>query len=157
MSLHSVVTIASAIIGTYDWEFSRYPWKAVLISLLLKTLSTSLVISYISLRANQHGTWRRLPVHLHEMMSKAKKAERNLSEELAREPSRAEVASRAGLSEARLHSLSRTYRLPSSMDAPLRQGAGSQDVRTLEDYVEDDTAVRTRTLHASGPCAHHHL
>lgn len=75
-------------------------------------------------------------------MSKAKKAERTLSEELAREPSRAEVAARAGLSETRLHALSRTYRLPSSMDAPLRQGNSSQDVRTLEDYVEDDTAVR---------------
>ena len=75
-------------------------------------------------------------------MSKAKKAERTLADELSREPSRAEVAARAGVTEARLHALSRTYRLPSSMDAPLRQGSSSQDVRTLEDFVEDDTAVR---------------
>lgn len=101
--------------------------------------------SFYSARApapdTQRLVLRRLPVHLHEMMSKAKKAERNLSEELAREPSRAEVAARAGLSETRLHALSRTYRLPSSMDAPLRQGTSGGDVRTLEDYVEDDTTV----------------
>ena len=76
------------------------------------------------------------------MMSKAKKAERTLTEELHRDPSRAEVAARAGISEARLHALTRTYRLPASMDAPLRQTSAGADVRTLEDYVEDDTAVR---------------
>ena len=82
----------------------------------------------------------RVPVHLHEMMSKAKKVERTLAEELSRDPTRAEVAAAAGITESRLAALTRTHRLPSSMDAPLRKG-GSNEPGSIEDYVPDETAV----------------
>ena len=79
-------------------------------------------------------------MHLHEMMSKAKKVERTLAEELSRDPTRAEVAAATGITESRLAALTRTHRLPSSMDAPLRKG-GSNEPGSIEDYVPDESAV----------------
>ena len=79
------------------------------------------------------------------MMSKAKKVERTLAEELSRDPTRAEVAAAAGITESRLAALTRTHRLPSSMDAPLRKG-GNNEPGSIEDYVPDETAVRSPSL-----------
>ena len=79
------------------------------------------------------------------MMSKAKKVERTLAEELSRDPTRAEVAAAAGITESRLAALTRTHRLPSSMDAPLRKG-GNNEPGSIEDYVPDETAVRLPSL-----------
>jgi RNA polymerase primary sigma factor len=84
------------------------------------------------------GYFFRLPVHIHELMAKARKAELELVEVTNSEPSRAEVASHAGISESRLHGLHKAYRQPHSMDAPLKDKDDS-DSRTLEDMVEDES------------------
>lgn len=47
----------------------------------------------------------RLPVHLHEVMMKVRRAERELANELRREPTQGEVAAKAGITEAKLHGL----------------------------------------------------
>ena len=47
----------------------------------------------------------RLPVHLHEIMMKVRKAEKELANDLRREPTKQEVANRAGITEAKLHGL----------------------------------------------------
>ena len=52
---------------------------------------------------------RRLPVHLHEVMMKVRKAEKELTSELRREPSKEEIANKAGISEAKLHGLHKVH------------------------------------------------
>lgn len=47
----------------------------------------------------------RLPVHLHEVMMKSRKAEKELQASLQRDPSQAEIAERVGITEQRLHQL----------------------------------------------------
>ena len=47
----------------------------------------------------------RLPVHLHEIMMKVRKAEKELANDLRREPTKQEVANKAGITEAKLHGL----------------------------------------------------
>ena len=89
----------------------------------------------------------RVPVHLHEQMSKAKKVERALAEQLDRNPTRAEVAAAVGITVARLEALTRTHRLPTSMDAPLRGMGGNGEAGNVEDYIADETAVRDCPLH----------
>jgi DNA-directed RNA polymerase specialized sigma subunit len=44
-------------------------------------------------------------VHLHEIMMKVRKAEKELANDLRREPTKQEVANKAGISEAKLHGL----------------------------------------------------
>lgn len=48
---------------------------------------------------------RRLPVHLHEVLMKVRKVEKELADELQREPSSEEVAKAAGITGVKLHSL----------------------------------------------------
>ena len=47
----------------------------------------------------------RLPSHLHEIWMKVKKAEKELADKLLREPTQEEIATQAGITEAKLHSL----------------------------------------------------
>jgi DNA-directed RNA polymerase sigma subunit (sigma70/sigma32) len=84
---------------------------------------------------------------LHEQMSKAKKVERALAEQLDRNPTRAEVAAAVGITVARLEALTRTHRLPTSMDAPLRGMGGNGEAGNVEDYIADESAVRSSPLH----------
>ena len=49
----------------------------------------------------------RLPVHLHEVMMKARKAEKELLAEMRREPTKAEIATKIGITEQRLHELNK--------------------------------------------------
>jgi len=44
-------------------------------------------------------------VHLHEIMMKVRKAEKELANDLRREPTKQEIANKAGISEAKLHGL----------------------------------------------------
>ncbi len=44
-------------------------------------------------------------MHLHEIMMKVRKAEKELANDLRREPTKQEVANKAGISEAKLHGL----------------------------------------------------
>jgi RNA polymerase primary sigma factor len=86
---------------------------------------------------SDQGRTIRLPVHLYENMSKVKKAEKELEEELDRKPSQAEIADRVGMTEKKLEFLYKSYRMPVSMDAPLKGSSKSEEVRTLEDMIED--------------------
>lgn len=55
----------------------------------------------------------RLPSHLHEVQMKVRKAEKELADKLLREPTQAEVAKQAGITEAKLHTLTKVdFKLP---------------------------------------------
>ena len=51
----------------------------------------------------------RLPVHLHEVMMKSRKAEKELSASLKRDPTQAEIADKIGITEQRLHELRKVW------------------------------------------------
>ncbi|KAL0051646.1 hypothetical protein WJX82_011166 [Trebouxia sp. C0006] len=86
----------------------------------------------------EQGRVVRLPVHLHEIMMKVRKAEKELANDLRREPTKQEVANKAGISEAKLHGLHKMHRNPSALEAPA--GKDSTD-QTVADMIEDETEI----------------
>ena len=60
----------------------------------------------------------RLPVHLHEVLMKSRKAEKELLASLQRDPSQAEIADKIGITEARLHELRKV--LPRALTLTLK-------------------------------------
>ncbi|KAL0031567.1 hypothetical protein WJX77_007581 [Trebouxia sp. C0004] len=86
----------------------------------------------------EQGRVVRLPVHLHEVMMRVRKAEKELTNELSREPTKQEVANKAGISEAKLHGLHKMHRIPSALEAPAGKDSGDQ---TVGDTIEDETEI----------------
>ncbi|KAK9816494.1 hypothetical protein WJX72_000968 [[Myrmecia] bisecta] len=78
----------------------------------------------------------RLPVHLYEVMSKVKRAEKELADSLNRKPTSQEVADQIGITETKLNHIQKAYIMPGSLDAPLKRGDGESN--TLEDLIPDE-------------------
>ncbi|CAG9463786.1 unnamed protein product [Pedinophyceae sp. YPF-701] len=97
----------------------------------------------------------RLPVHLYEQLSKVKKAERELANELDRDPTPAEIEARCGVPARKQDLVKRAHRQPLSMDAPLRATPGDDESRTLEDVFEDDSEVTPEQAAVSAQLRHH--
>jgi RNA polymerase primary sigma factor len=81
----------------------------------------------------------RLPVHLHDVISRIRKTEAELLNELKRRPTPEEVAEVVGITPARLVLLNKAARLPTSMSTPMGK-AGDTQADTLEDTIEDEMA-----------------
>ena len=79
----------------------------------------------------------RIPVHLVETMNKIKRVERQLIQELGREPTLEEVAAKVELSIARLEEFKRLQVDPTSLDAPV----GEDGDGVMGELIEDTTAV----------------
>jgi RNA polymerase primary sigma factor len=94
----------------------------------------------------------RLPVHLHDLISRIRKTEQELATEFKRKPTADEVAEVVGITPARLTVLNKAAKLPTSMSAPLK--SSEEGGNTLEDIVEDmdadtvDATAVTRLLRA---------
>ena len=78
----------------------------------------------------------RIPVHMVEIMSKLWRAQKQLSQELGREPSPEEIADELHLPVSRVEALLRMARQPVSLDAPVGDDG---DVR-VADFIEDKNA-----------------
>lgn len=78
----------------------------------------------------------RLPSHLVELLGRARRTERALLQELGREPTVDEVASKVGVTAERLEELKRQSQTLSSLDAPV----GDESASSLGDLLEDDNA-----------------
>lgn len=78
----------------------------------------------------------RLPVHVHEMVAKIRRAELELLQTTGEEPSEASVGEQLGLSEERVRELKRASRPITSLDTPI----GEDGDATLGDLVRDDDA-----------------
>lgn len=87
--------------------------------------------------ANQSKTIR-LPAHLVDKISRMRKAERKLAEELGRDPTDAEIAAEMGLDEATITHWQTVAIRPTSLDAPI----GDENGSTFGEIVGDE---RTRT------------
>ncbi len=79
----------------------------------------------------------RLPVHVHEMVAKIRRAELELLQTTGDEPTEATVGEMLGLTEERVRELKRASRPISSLDTPV----GEDGDATLGDLVADDEAL----------------
>jgi RNA polymerase primary sigma factor len=82
------------------------------------------------------GRTIRVPVHMVETINKLAAVQRNLNQELGREPTIEEIASDLELEPAKVTELRRIAQDPVSLEAPL----GEEDDSTLGDFVEDTEA-----------------
>ncbi len=78
----------------------------------------------------------RLPVHLHETISHAKKATKILSQELGRKPTEEEVATRMEITVEKLRFVSDKARIPLSLETPTGRDSESKLVDFIEAEVE---------------------
>jgi RNA polymerase primary sigma factor len=81
----------------------------------------------------------RIPVHMVETINKVLRVQRQLMQELEREPTVEELAERVDLSPARVREIYRISQDPLSLDSPV----GEEEDSNLSDFIED--------LQAEGP------
>ena len=75
----------------------------------------------------------RIPVHMVETINKVLRVQRQLMQELEREPTVEELAERVDLSPARVREIYRISQDPLSLDSPV----GEEDDSNLSDFIED--------------------
>jgi RNA polymerase primary sigma factor len=80
----------------------------------------------------------RVPVHMIETINKVTRASRGLVQELGREPSEEEIASRADMPAEKVRRALKAARVPVSLDTPIGEGEETH----LGDLIEDRTVVR---------------
>ncbi|MCO5317300.1 MAG: RNA polymerase sigma factor RpoD [Microthrixaceae bacterium] len=79
----------------------------------------------------------RIPVHMVESMNKVHRMQRQLAQELEREPTVEELAQKAELPEAKIREILRLGQDPLSLDSPV----GDEDDSFLGDFIEDQQAA----------------
>jgi RNA polymerase primary sigma factor len=78
----------------------------------------------------------RIPVHMVENMNRVLRIQRQMAQELEREPTLDELATRTGLTIDRLREIQRIALDPLSLDSPV----GEEDDSNLADFIEDSAA-----------------
>ncbi len=78
----------------------------------------------------------RIPVHMVESMNRVLRMQRQMHQELEREPTLDELAERCGMSNERIREILRISQDPLSLDSPV----GEEDDSNLADFIEDLTA-----------------
>ena len=78
----------------------------------------------------------RIPVHMVESMNRVLRIQRQMAQELEREPTLDELAARTGLTIDRLREIQRIALDPLSLDSPV----GEEDDSNLADFIMDSTA-----------------
>ena len=78
----------------------------------------------------------RIPVHMVESMNRVLRMQRQMHQELEREPTLDELADRCGLAPDKIREILRISQDPLSLDSPV----GEEDDSNLADFIEDLTA-----------------
>jgi RNA polymerase primary sigma factor len=86
----------------------------------------------------------RIPVHMVETMNKVLRIQRQMLQELGREPSVEEVAAKVEMTPDRVRDIQRIAQEPVSLETPV----GEEDDSFLGDFVEDPAAVAPATAAA---------
>ena len=86
----------------------------------------------------------RIPVHMVETMNKVLRVQRQMLQELGREPSVDEVAAKVELTPDRVRDIQRISLEPVSLETPV----GEEDDSSLGDFVEDPSAIAPATAAA---------
>ena len=80
----------------------------------------------------------RLPVHMNEQIMKVNRAQRQLVQELGRDPSAKEIAAKLeGMTAERVMEIQKIAMDPVSLETP----AGDEENSTLSDFIEDKSSV----------------
>ena len=79
----------------------------------------------------------RIPVHMVESMHKVHRQQRQLMQELERDPTIEEIADKVSMTPARVREILRIGQDPLSLDSPV----GEEDDSYLADFIEDATAI----------------
>jgi RNA polymerase primary sigma factor len=79
----------------------------------------------------------RIPVHMVEIIQKVTRAQREMLQELGREPSVEEVSIRVEMTPERVREIQRIAYDPVSLESPV----GEDDGSTLGDFIEDSSAI----------------
>ena len=79
----------------------------------------------------------RIPVHMVESMNKVHRHQRQLMQELEREPTIEELAAKVGLAPARVRDILLISQDPLSLDSPV----GEEEDSLLADFIEDSSAI----------------
>jgi len=79
----------------------------------------------------------RIPVHMVESMHKVHRLQRQMMQELEREPTVEELAEKVGMTPARVRDILRISLDPLSLDSPV----GEEDDSHLADFIEDSQAI----------------
>ncbi len=86
----------------------------------------------------------RIPVHMVETMNKVTRMQRQMLQELGREPTVEEIAAKVELTPDRVREVQRLGQEPVSLEAPV----GSEEDSSLGDFVEDPNATAPATAAA---------
>ncbi len=78
----------------------------------------------------------RIPVHMVESMNRVMRIQRQMTQELEREPTIDELAEKTGLTTERVREIQRIAQDPLSLDSPV----GEEDDSNLADFIEDSGA-----------------
>ncbi|HTN78387.1 MAG TPA: RNA polymerase sigma factor RpoD [Acidimicrobiales bacterium] len=78
----------------------------------------------------------RIPVHMVESINRVMRVQRQMNQELKREPTVEELAAKVGLPIARVREIHRIAQDPLSLDSPV----GEEDDSNLADFIEDQQA-----------------
>jgi len=81
----------------------------------------------------------RIPVHMVERMTRVARVRRDLSQQLERDPTPAEIAAVVEMPVAKVEELLRMGQEPMSLEAPV---GGTDDSASLGDFIEDEPADR---------------
>ena len=79
----------------------------------------------------------RIPVHMVETINKLVRIQRQLLQELGRDPSPEEIGEKMGLAAERLREIQKISQEPVSLETPIGEEEDSQ----LGDFIEDDAAI----------------
>lgn len=77
----------------------------------------------------------RIPVHMVETIHKLSRITKQLTQELGRDPSNAEIAEQMGVTEERVSEIQKIAQDPVSIDSPV----GEEEESKIGDFVEDDS------------------
>ena len=78
----------------------------------------------------------RIPVHMVETINKLIRVNRQLAQELGRDPTPAEIAKEMGISESKLREIIKIAQEPVSLETPI----GEEEDSHLGDFIEDENA-----------------
>jgi RNA polymerase primary sigma factor len=78
----------------------------------------------------------RIPVHMVESMNRVLRVQRQMAQELEREPTIDELAAKTGLTAERVREIQRIAQDPLSLDSPV----GEEDDSNLADFIQDSSA-----------------
>jgi RNA polymerase primary sigma factor len=88
-----------------------------------------------------HSRTVRIPIHMNDVMSKAKKTRRQLEQSLRREPSIEEIAKAAGIPHPLVRKVFKIYRHSISLDKPVGDCS-----RSIIDFLEDDKVLHPEQM-----------